>query len=319
MRYRQLTGSNIEVSELCFGTMRYASKSGDLDEVGKAGRRALEEAIDRGVNFVHSSYEYGTRWLTGQTLEKHPRRRELHHIIKVNVPDWDEPQFSSEAFRDQVETALRELHADRIAVVQHLQRGVPRPEITSAASTAHRLAEFDRVAGALGEIASKMQGEGKIGTVMSFPYTVDYARRAVASEVYSGLVAYFNPLETEMYEFFDTLAEQNKDFISIRPLAGGILTDRRVDRDTLGADDRMKDPKWDERYRQIEAIAPAVGPLSTSWQRFAFRFSLGHPVIKSSVLGVNTVSHLDAAGPAPEVSVSVLERVAGINERMVSE
>jgi len=139
MRYRKLAGSNIEVSELCFGTMRYASKSGDLDETGRAGRRALEEAIDRGVNFVHSSYEYGTRWLTGQTLEKHPKRRELHHIIKVNVPDWDEPGFSPEAFRNQVETALRELHTDRIAVVQHLQRGVPRSEITSESATAHQI------------------------------------------------------------------------------------------------------------------------------------------------------------------------------------
>ncbi len=324
MRYRQLAGSNIEVSELCFGTMRYASKSGELDDVGRAGRRALEEAIDRGVNFVHSSYEYGTRWLTGATLAEHPRRQEIHHIIKVNVPDWEEPRFSPEAFRSQVETALRELHTDQIAVVQHLQRGVGRGEITSDAGTAHRLGEFDQVSEALGEIASKMRDEGKIGTVMSFPYTVEYARRAVASEVYSGLVAYFNPLETEMYEFFDSLEEQSKDFISIRPLAGGVLTDRRVDRDTLPAEDRMKDPKWDERYRQIEAISPAVAPLSTSWEQFAFRFSLGHPVIKSSVLGVNTVAHLEAAAPASdapasEVPTTLLKRVAAINARMAPE
>jgi len=78
MRYRKYGNTELKVSEMCFGTMRYASKEGIPDETSKAGKRALEEALEQGVNCIHSSYEYGTRWLTGDVLKNHPKRHELH-------------------------------------------------------------------------------------------------------------------------------------------------------------------------------------------------------------------------------------------------
>lgn len=124
MRYRAFGNTGLEVSEICYGTMRYASQDGTHDERSSAAARALEEAIDAGINFIHSSYEYGTRWLTGEILGQHPRRHELHHIIKINVPDWGQPKFDPMVLRSQVEDALRELQVDRIAVIQHLHRGL---------------------------------------------------------------------------------------------------------------------------------------------------------------------------------------------------
>ncbi len=319
MNYRKLSSCEAGVSELCFGTMRYADKNGPENEKSAAGRSALEEAIERGVNFIHSSYEYQTRWLTGSVLKQHPRRSELHHIIKVNVPDWEEPRFSADSFRRQVEDALTELSTDRIAVVQHLQRGVPRKEITSDSGTNHRLAQFDEVTSELGEIADRLREEGKIGSVMSFPYTVEYAARAVESDVYAGLVAYFNPLETEMSPYFARLAELGKDFISIRPLAGGILTDRRVNRSTLPAHDRMQDSRWDTFYRQLEALKPVIGELSMSWEQYAYRFSLADPVIKSSVLGINTIDHLATAADVPPVPADAVKRVHQVNVKELQQ
>lgn len=316
MERRQLSSYDSAVSELCFGTMRYAAKSGIPDEHSSAGARALEEAIERGVNFIHSSYEYQTRWLTGEVLKNHPKRNELHHIIKVNVPDWEEPRFDARKFRTQVETALQELGAERIAVVQHLQRGTARSDITTESADIHRLEQFEEVTSELGEVVERLQEEGKMGVVLSFPYTVAYARRALEAPVYSGLVAYFNPLETEMYPLLDRLEELNKDFISIRPLAGGILTDRRVDRHSLPQDDRMRDEKFDESYRRLEAVKQVIGTLpAKSWEQFAFRFSLAHPVIKSSVLGVNTVEHLNTAlHTGDEIPMNVLDEVYSVNQ-----
>ena len=126
MEYRRFGDSDLEVSEICFGPMRFAEKEEGEDEKSQAGQRALERAIERGVNFIHSSYEYGTRWSMGRVLREHPKRRELHHIIKVPVPDFeDEGQFDDAKFRLRIEEALRDLHTDRIAVVQHLQRRKP--------------------------------------------------------------------------------------------------------------------------------------------------------------------------------------------------
>lgn len=308
MKYRKLRDVEIPVSELCFGTMRYADSDGTTNEKSAAGARALETAIDRGVNFIHSSHEYGTRWLTGSVTKDHPRRADLHHIIKVNTPDWGELRFSRDSFRRQIENALRELSADRIAVVQHLQRGVTRDEIMTTAGDEHRLAQFDEVTTELAEISAKLRGEGKIATVMSFPYTPVYARRAVEADEYSGLVAYFNPLEMEMYEFFPRLRDLNKDFIAIRPLAGGILTDRRVDRASLPADDRMRESKMDEVYQQLDALKPVLAPGSLTWEQFAFRFSLADPIVKSTVLGINTVDHLATAGAEEHVPVATVKK-----------
>lgn len=313
MQYRKLRDFDVPVSELCFGTMRYADSDGTANEKSAAGARALETAIDRGVNFIHSSHEYGTRWLTGSVTKEHPRRTDLHHIIKVNTPDWGEPRFSRDSFRRQIENALRELSTDRIAVVQHLQRGVTRKEIMAPSGDEHRLEQFDEVTAELAEITEKLRTEGKVAAVMSFPYTPAYARRAVEADVYSGLVAYFNPLETEMYEFFPRLREQNKDFIAIRPLAGGILTDRRVDRAALPADDRMREPKMDETYRQLEALKPVLTPGSLTWEQYAFRFSLADPIVKSTVLGINTVDHLATAGAEESVPLALVEKAWEIN------
>ena len=154
---------------------------------------------------------------------------------------------------------------------------------------------------------------------MSFPYTVDYAKRAVESPVYSGLVAYFNPLETEMVEFFDRLKELDKDFITIRPLCGGILTDRRADRDSLPAEDRMRAPGADELYRRFEAVRKAIGNPDMSWEQFAFRFSLIHPVIKSSVLGINSVAHLRTAEGSDLSAGNLLVKALKANQEFETE
>lgn len=60
--------------------MRFSAKSPSNDEKFQAGNRALERALERGVNFIHSSYEYGTRWAVGEVFKNHPRRGELQTI-----------------------------------------------------------------------------------------------------------------------------------------------------------------------------------------------------------------------------------------------
>ena len=133
MQARRFGTTDLEVSPICFGPMRFAAKGGTDDERSRAGRQALERALERGVNFVHSSYEYGTRWSVGKVLAGHPRRHEIHHVIKVPVPDFDDGgSFDAAKFRLRVEEALAELHTDRIAVIQHLQRA--KPNATSCES-----------------------------------------------------------------------------------------------------------------------------------------------------------------------------------------
>ncbi len=283
--------------------MRYASKSGDRGDQNKAAARALEEAVDKGINFIHSSYEYGTRWLTGEVLSRHPKRHELHHIIKVNVPEWGEKGFDRSAFRKQIEDALRDLHTDRIAVVQHLQRGtLPRELGYCAEGEPIRLSEFDAVTEPLVEEFTKLKKEGKVGFLASFPYTVGFARRVVDSGLFSGLVAYYNVLETEMLDLFPEMQKRGMGFIGIRPFAAGLLTNKRVRRESLSAGDRLRDPAFDRLYDQLGEFRKAIKEEPVDWTRFAIHFALSHPVIASTVVGINTPEQLDSVIRAIEDS-----------------
>ena len=72
MKYRTLGGTDLKVSVICLGPMRAAAREPGNDEKSQAGERALRDALDAGVNFLHSSYEYGTRWMMGRALKDHP-------------------------------------------------------------------------------------------------------------------------------------------------------------------------------------------------------------------------------------------------------
>ncbi|MFP4562049.1 MAG: hypothetical protein ACLFRY_01955 [Spirochaetia bacterium] len=69
----------------------------------------------------------------------------------------------------------------------------------------------------------------------SFPYTVGYGRKAVESGDFSGLVAYFNALETEMFDLFPEMETSGMGFIGIRPFAVQFaLSDSRIASTVVG-------------------------------------------------------------------------------------
>ena len=234
---------------------------------------------------IHSSYEYGTRWSMAPVLANHPRRHDIHHVIKVPVPDFgDRGRFDPAKFRLRVEEALTELHADRVAVVQHLQRAAPNTD-------ERRLPEIEAVDEPLRETFETLRAEGKVGYLASFPYTVRFAESALAAGTFSGLVAYYNAIEMEMARFFPALERSGGGFLCIRPFLAGLLTDRRADRQALPADDRMRERTWDGAYDRLDVLRDRTVPESMT--RFAVRFALAHPIVSSLIVGLNTVAQVD--------------------------
>ena len=287
MQYRRFGNTDLEVSEICFGPMRFAAKEAGADEVSVAGQRALERALERGVNFVHSSYEYGTRWALGQVLKDHPKRHDIHHIIKVPVPDFDDNgAFDRVKFRLRVEEALRDLHTERIAVLQHLQRVRPNTDEL-------RIPNIPATNEPMLEVFEKLKEEGKVGYLTSFPYTPDFGAEAMKTGAFSGMVAYYNVIEMEMASFFDDMQAKGQGFFCIRPFMAGLLTDRRADRAQLPEEDRMRKPSWDDAYVRRALIGSAFGDAIESWTTFAIKFALTHGVVTSLIVGLNTPEQVD--------------------------
>jgi aryl-alcohol dehydrogenase-like predicted oxidoreductase len=247
MDYRNFGNTDLEVSEICFGPMRFSAKESGSDERSETGKRALERALERGVNFIHSSYEYGTRWAIGEVLKDHAKRQDIHHIIKVPVPDFDDGgRFDTAKFRLRVEEALRDLHTERIAVLQHLQRA--RPNEPTALT---RYRRHQRRA-ARGFLETERRRQGRL------PHDVPLlAGLRLPGPVDGRLqwqVAYYNLLEMDMAEFFPAMEEQGQGFFCIRPFMGGLLTAPRADRDKLPAGDRMLDERWGPAYARLALL-----------------------------------------------------------------
>ena len=218
---------------------------------------------------------------------------QLHHIIKVNVPDWGDPTFEKKKFRGQIEDALRELNVDRIAIVQHLHRGTLDKELGYCAEgEPKRLSEYEDVTEPLKDEFGRLQDEGKVGYLASFPYTAGYAQKVVESGDFTGLVAYFNALETEMVDLFPKMESSGMGFIGIRPFAAGLLTDRRVERNKLPENDRMRDSQFDRFYDQLAKLRNELPQEPESWTSFALRFGLSDSRIVSTVVGINNSEQL---------------------------
>ncbi len=294
MRYRRFGTTDLEISEITFGALRFVDGAQATNDE-ELGRRAILEALDAGVNTIHSSYEYGTRWALEKILAQHPRRADLHHIIKVPSPDYADPAFSEAQFRDHVETALRELKTERIAIVQHLQRGVPKDIIYDERGDPVRIGALQQTNAALLETALAMRQEGKIGYVITFPHTHGYARHAVASGAFDGLIAFWNFLETEMLDVFDDCEARGMGVFSMRPYLQGIITDKRARRDALAGDDPKRGAAWDSQYKLFDKIQAELGTEISSWSDAAIRFALSHPAITSVVVSLNNPEQVQSA------------------------
>ena len=157
MQYRRLGGTDLEVSVICLGPMRSAAKEPSDDEKSHAGELALRRALDAGVNFIHSSYGYGTRWMISRALKDHPKRAELHHVIKVPVPDFkDGDRFDPAKFRLRIDEALRDLHAERISVLQWIWCSPPNTD-------ERRVPLLNRVLDEVMAVFEQMRDAGKVG------------------------------------------------------------------------------------------------------------------------------------------------------------
>jgi aryl-alcohol dehydrogenase-like predicted oxidoreductase len=302
MKYRRLAGTDLDVSVICLGPMRAAAKTPGGDAQSKAGEAALRAALDAGINFLHSSYEYDTRWMMERVLKDHPKRHDVHHVIKVPVPDFkDGGRFDPAKFRLRVEEALKELHAERIAVLQWMWRSEPNED-------ALRLPMLPGIMDDLWAAFEKMKSEGKVGHLMTFPYTVPCAKAAIETGRFAGIIAYYNPIEMEMAELFPEMERRGMGFLCIRPLYQGILTDAR-DPARMKPEDRFQEPKFAKdlarRARIAETFAAETGGSMT---HFAVRFALASPLVGSVIVGLNSpaqVEGIDAAvaGDLPDPSL----------------
>lgn len=303
MDKRSLAGTDLEVSVICYGPMRLAQDPADPNLAIQ--QRAMRTAIDRGVNFIHSSYEYGVRWMMHDVLKDHPQRHELLHVIKAPVPDWDDPDFDAAKLEQRIDEALQELCTDRIALVQWMWRCRPHDE-------AHRLPLLERIHDNVIETFERLREKGKVGHLACFPYFPESAATAMMHPSQQVLIAYYNPLEMEMSPVIDRLADDGRGFLAIRPLYEGVLTNTYASQADMPAGHRLAKEKYTAAFRLRDQLATAMPEAGADMTRFAIRFPLMSANCASVIVGLNNEAqvnqicdHAESVLPDPETVAAV--------------
>jgi len=173
----------------------------------------LRRAREMGVSSFHCSSEYESFPLFREAWGR-AQVEGARLVAKVAVPHFGEDRFSASAFRAKIDLYLNALGLERLDVVQWLLRFDLKQE-------ERRLALLAECAEAIGDCVAALKREGKIGHLVSFPYTSSFADSVLPYEWCEGLAAYVNPLERQLDPQAVRCAELGKAVVAIRPYAAG--------------------------------------------------------------------------------------------------
>jgi aryl-alcohol dehydrogenase-like predicted oxidoreductase len=305
MKYREFGNTGLSVSEIGMGTMRLTADAAHMpqqlkssgsaaDLINAEARKVLETALDAGVNCFHSSQDYGTWWLLGEVLSTRPERNDIHHVIKVTSPDYDESSFDPELVRNSVELALTALHTERISFVQHLHRGpqVSPSEAYSQEGDFRRIARLMESEAEIQETFDDLKQQGKIGAVVAFPHTMGFLETSLETNIYTGVVHFLNLIETEIVPLLLRMESESMGFFALRPLLQGMLNENRLERANLDRSDPATLPIWDSRYAVLDKVLGAIDRDDSTLSSFALRFALSFEQVSSVISSPRDSNHL---------------------------
>ncbi len=264
MRRRTLGADGPTLSQIAYGTMRMRP---EVD--GRSPVDVLCELHDLGVDTHHSSHEYDSHPLYLDALAEARRGgRRFEHDVKLSSPSFDADPIEVVEIERLVDRELETLGCDRLVSVQWLLR-TPDPT-DDAARIALLHEQLDEITGLFDYLAAA----GKVANVSVFPYSVEFARVALAALGDATLTTYLSAFELD----YAPLLEVADSFLAIRPFAGAPAgVDSAPELDGLGD--------------------PDVSP----WLR-ALEFPLLHPNVTTVIVSANRTAHLSFVEAASDVA-----------------
>jgi aryl-alcohol dehydrogenase-like predicted oxidoreductase len=312
MRYRQLGGSGLRVSELTLGTMTYGGrgdfkKIGDTDVTG--ARRQIEAAVEVGVNLIDTANMYSdgaAEEIVGEALT--PQLREKVMLAtKARFPMGDGPNdagLSRHHLIAACEASLRRLRADHIDLYQvHEWDGqTPLEETLQALDDLQRSGKVRYVgcSNFAGWQVMKALGIAKRDRLASF----------ISQQVYLSLQE-----RSAEYEIVPSAIDQGLGLLIWSPLAGGLLSGkyRRGQEPPEGGrhvGEWDEPPVYDEDklYDTVDALVEVGESHGVSAAQVALAWLLGRPGITTVIVGARTDEQLKDNLAAAELELTEEEQ-----------
>jgi aryl-alcohol dehydrogenase-like predicted oxidoreductase len=305
MKYRRLGRTALKVSELCLGTMNFGPQTSKQDSFA-----ILNEAIDRGINFIDTANQYGgelgvgtTETILGQWLSEDKARRDnIILATKVHEPmshDINDRGLSARHIQMACDASLKRLRVDHIDLYQlhHVDRTAPMEEIWQA--------------------TDRLIAQGKITYVGSsnFPgWKIAQANEKAIQRCRLGLVSeqsLYNLVERRAeLEVIPACREYGLGVITWSPLAGGLLAGQTGDNDG-----RRKSAKIltaaTARFEQLAQFSRLCTELRETPSAVALAWTLHQDGIAATIIGPRSKAQLISVAHVPDIhlSATILERI----------
>ncbi|MDD3181163.1 MAG: aldo/keto reductase [Opitutaceae bacterium] len=305
MNKRKFGRTGLEVSEICLGTMHFGWK---IDE--RSSFEILNAFRDAGGNFIQSvkiwpdSTSAARPWVdlpfsqVGRWLRMNAVPRD-QWILATRVslqPIAGSRLLKPEAIRECCEATLRQLQTDRLdLVVLNWTDCVQNPEDVFSALTSLVRAGKLRYFGAANFPA------WRIMETLCHSIQHGSCRPETFQSDYSLLDRSFEGELTEIGVGY------RLSFLASAPLASGYLTGRQVLWESVAAErhDRLRkrydNARGQSVMAQVQALASQRGVPPA---QVALAWVLANPHVTSSIVGVNTISHLQDAVAATRLRLS---------------
>jgi aryl-alcohol dehydrogenase-like predicted oxidoreductase len=307
MNYRKLGKTDLNISEIGFGTWQLAGAWGKNNEnpVG-----CLKKAIDLGINFIDTAYVYSdgeSERIIGETV-KNIRDRV---IIATKIPPtgWVNKgdgelaqQFNKRWIIEATERSLKKLDTDYIDLQQ-----------------LHAWSDELAVKTEWFEALSKLKEQGKIrffgASIGSWkPYD---GILGIEKGLLDTIQVIYNIFEQRPEEkLFPAALKYNTGIIVRVPYDEGMLTGKIKPDHKWSDDDWRKDMFTESRiieaWEHLDRLQEFLGNQIPTLANLALKFSISHPAVSTSIPGMRSISHVidnTKVSRANPLSADVLQKL----------
>ncbi len=273
MDYRKLGKTDLNLSLIGFGGAALGGVFGNFDP--GEGMRAVHLAVDSGINFFDTSPYYGiTLAETRLGAALVGRRERVILATKCGRYGMDEFDFSAKRVTASIDESLRRLHTDYVDLLQvhDLEFGDARQVIDETLPALRRL-----------------QQQGKARYIGITGYPPKLLRRIAEGAPVDSILTYchYNLMNTDMDEVLTAFArERGIGLINAAALHMGILTENGP-------------AEWHPAPQAVRDAGKKAAEFCRNHGAdiagLAMRFSLAHPYVSSTLVGMANTRQVEAS------------------------
>jgi L-galactose dehydrogenase len=272
MIYKELGKTGLKVSVIGFGASPLGAEFGPVDP--EEGRRAVNYAIDQGINYFDVAPYYGrtlAETRLGEFLEgKRDKIILTSKACRYDISDFD---FSAKRVMRSIEDSLKRLRTDHFDLYQiHDVEYGKREQIVEETIPA----------------MFKLRGQGKIRFIGITGYPLTALKRIAETEDIETVLTYcrYNLMDTTMDDILTPVVRRRGiGLINASPLHMRVLTEK-------GA------PYWHPAPEKVVKVAARVAQLcrerGTTISDLAMQFALAHKEVAITLVGMSKVRHVEA-------------------------